>query len=137
VDGAGEAAHGDEGAGAVVHAARARAVHVVASADRACRPLPPSLCLRVYAPRSAREPMAWGGERQVARGFLPNPGARSHGRIGHEGPVWPVSATPVVRSLGVWCQQVANMRLRPVPNAEGCLARKAPYSSLINPIRTL
>jgi hypothetical protein len=40
---------------------------------------------RVYAPRSAREPMAWGGGRRVARGFLP--GARSHGRIGHEGPV--------------------------------------------------
>jgi hypothetical protein len=39
-------AHGDEGASAMVHAARARAVHVVASAGRACPPLSVSVSTR-------------------------------------------------------------------------------------------
>jgi hypothetical protein len=71
VDGAGEAAHGDEGAGAVVHAARARAVHVVASADRACPPL--SLPLSVSCLRAPIRAGTHGlGRWEAGRARLPS-----------------------------------------------------------------
>lgn len=73
---AGEAAHGEEGPGILVHAERAPAR---ARRSPSSRPRPPLflslslLQLGIYSPRSAREPMAgWGRGRPR----LPNPGVR-------------------------------------------------------------
>jgi hypothetical protein len=125
VDGAGEAAHGDEGAGAMVHAARARAVHVVASAGRACSPLSVSVSTRTD-PRGNPWLGRWEADRAASFPILARDPTDGSGMRALSG-LSASSHSPIVRSQGVWCDELANLRFRPVPNAEGCLARKAPY----------